>query len=529
MSKDISQRDPIFTWSDWQKAKKTGRATEAEIKLVEACITGVACVLGTRRPNERKPENEIGADLLRYLIKGGCDACDLHDWGVAVYGAYVTGMLDLRMIDAVGMTGFINCHFDTKIVALSAKFNALYLKGSACPGLMAQGITVADNVFLSDGFSATGEVSLAGAVIGGQLNCMGGCFESPEGDADRGADKNEIKYAINAQGAEVKGGVFLRNGFSAKGEVSLAGAVIGGQLDCTGGCFENAKGKAINAQDARMGSFFWREVKLCEGRLSLSGAKAQDIIDDAASWALVEHIYLDGFTYETIQGPLDANMRLRWLERAKGYDGSFSPQPYEQLAAVLLRMGHSEQRREVLLKKERLVRQAVRGRIMARFDGRHPFVAVSAGWLWFWGGLQWAVVGYGLRPFRSVIVLLVLFLMGTFVFHKAYEAGDFAPNSDVILSTPEWRAIAAEAANPAKAWSAKGAAGADYETFNRYAYAADIVIPIISLGQEEAWAPSTTRGDWGWHAWWLRWVLKVMGWIVTALGAAAITGIIRRE
>ncbi|WP_299554191.1 hypothetical protein [uncultured Tateyamaria sp.] len=79
---------------------------------------------------------------------------------------------------------------------------------------------------------------------------------------------------------------------------------------------------------------------------------------------------------------------------------------------------------------------------------------------------------------------------------------------------PEWKAVAP---------------GRDWETFNRYAYGFDVVIPIIDFGQTDAWAPSTNRGLWGWHLWWGRWVLSVMGWIVTALGAAAITGIIRRE
>ncbi|MGB5870131.1 MAG: hypothetical protein WBH04_08010, partial [Albidovulum sp.] len=59
--------------------------------------------------------------------------------------------------------------------------------------------------------------------------------------------------------------------------------------------------------------------------------------------------------------------------------------------------------------------------------------------------------------------------------------------------------------------------------------AADIAGPVLALGQSAAWAPSPTRGPWGWHLWWARWVLSSLGWIVTALGAAAITGIIRRE
>ena len=41
--------------------------------------------------------------------------------------------------------------------------------------------------------------------------------------------------------------------------------------------------------------------------------------------------------------------------------------------------------------------------------------------------------------------------------------------------------------------------------------------------------PSTNRGWWGKQLYWLRWVLGAFGWIVTALGAAAITGLIRRD
>lgn len=72
-------------------------------------------------------------------------------------------------------------------------------------------------------------------------------------------------------------------------------------------------------------------------------------------------------------------------------------------------------------------------------------------------------------------------------------------------------------------------AGRDYETFNAVAYAVDLVVPIVSLGQEAAWAPSTTRGPWGWWLWWVRWWLIALGWIVTAIGAAAVTGVIRRD
>ncbi len=100
----------------------------------------------------------------------------------------------------------------------------------------------------------------------------------------------------------------------------------------------------------------------------------------------------------------------------------------------------------------------------------------------------------------------------------------------MILSTRDWQALAeGGSANPARDWAAGTGKGRDYETFSSFAYAVDVVIPIVAIGQEAAWTPSTNRGPWGATLWWLRWFLTISGWIVTAVGAAAITGIIRRE
>jgi hypothetical protein len=55
------------------------------------------------------------------------------------------------------------------------------------------------------------------------------------------------------------------------------------------------------------------------------------------------------------------------------------------------------------------------------------------------------------------------------------------------------------------------------------------VIPLIDLGQTDAWAPSTNRGVWGERLWRYGFFLHILGWFITALGAAAVTGIIRRD
>ncbi|MEL6839098.1 MAG: hypothetical protein AAFP85_07380 [Pseudomonadota bacterium] len=151
------------------------------------------------------------------------------------------------------------------------------------------------------------------------------------------------------------------------------------------------------------------------------------------------------------------------------------------------------------------------------------------------------VVGYGHKPERSFYMLLVLVAIGWFLAAKAWDAGDFAPTMGPVLMSEGWQELATDEriANPALVWSDKYmlspegepvlTPGRDYETFHAAAYAVDLVVPIVALGQEASWAPSTTRGPWGQVLWWVRWWLIALGWIVTAIGAAAVTGVIRRD
>ncbi len=151
------------------------------------------------------------------------------------------------------------------------------------------------------------------------------------------------------------------------------------------------------------------------------------------------------------------------------------------------------------------------------------------------------VVGYGHKPERSFYMLLALVFIGWFLADRAWKAGDFAPTMGPVLMSEGWQALATDEriANPAQVWSDKymlapdGSTvltpGRDYETFSAVTYAVDLVVPIISLGQEASWAPSTTRSPWGRWLWIARWWLTALGWIVTAIGAAAVTGVIRRD
>lgn len=605
----------IRNWSDIEALDPP--LTAPERQLIEACKAGVECVLGDgTRPEGADPARTIRADLLRYLILGGCDECRVHEWGVQLMGAWISGALDLSFATAKGPTGLIKCRFEKPLQALQTTFEFLNLTGSALPGLFAQGAQVAGAVMLHGGFEAEGEVTLAAAVIGGQLSCVGGTFRKPKGyalnahnarvtggvllsggfravgavnlsgaviggqleciggtfrnpngealnagglqvtgavffshgfkaegeisltgaeiggqlECNGGTFRNPQGFSLIAQGARVAGSVSLRDGFEAEGEVFLSGAAIGGQLSCVGGRFRNPKGRALNGQGMMVTeSFFWQEVTVVAGSVSLSSARVGDLVDDLDSWPVGEdRLVIDGFAYARITGAFtDAKSRLDWLARGTVWKGEFHPQPYSQLAKVLREMGHERAARDVLEERARLIAVHARKRI-AKQGGDRSWIEATNALRVVADFFLRRVVGYGYKPFRSLGWLLGLWLVAAYLAANAWYGGSMVPNSAVILNSTEWRAVEDETL-AAQLWSDLGQPGQDWETFSAIAWGFDVVVPIIDVGQTSAWAPSPARGVSGHLAWWGRWVLSVLGWVVAALAAAAFTGIIRRE
>ena len=126
--------------------------------------------------------------------------------------------------------------------------------------------TIGGNVRLCDGFVANGGVSLKGTVVTGNLNCSGGQFFNSDTNDD----------ALCFDGAKINGGVYLSDGFSATGGVTLIGATIGIDLDCTGGNFiQNvANPYAFNSGNAKIErGFLMNKGFHAEGWVSLLGAQ----------------------------------------------------------------------------------------------------------------------------------------------------------------------------------------------------------------------------------------------------------------
>ena len=328
-----------------------------------------------------------------------------------------------------------------------------------------------------------------------------------------------IQY-LDLNGAKIAGDLSFE-GLNSRGRHDQDGRSLRLQNICVGGALIIRKSDTKNT---------------VSGVVDLTAASVGSLVDDAHYCSDKAQYILAGVTYDRIIGPTDARTRLKWLARGDHWNGGFFPQPYKQLAKVLHDMGHEADATKVRVALgEKLRHHARKERIAnAKNRAQRLWAMATTPRLWIWHSLSLLLTGHGFRPGNSLIALVLLWILAIVPAHFAWEKGSFAPNSAVALQSESWATYSADHSypphpNPAKDWSLTSTIGRDWESFNRYAYAADLVVPIIDLGQTDAWAPSTTRGPAGVFLWWARWGFTLFGWIVTALGAAALTGIIRRE
>lgn len=505
----------------------------AEDKLLAECTQGTRITIGDGElPEETTPETTIRAEILRLLLTGTDAEFTLHDKGLRLRGAWITGTLDLQGASLPHGISLTACHVDAPIEMVSAKLKGLSLSDCFLSGLSADYAHFDGAVFLRAGSVVKGEISLASAHITGDLQICDAAIDAPGQDA------------IFAPSLAVNGSAFLGNYPYNAGTTTLTAnaALFFSSLHVAGDLFvtncalapqqsgaietifhateEHGPSNALSLARARIsGLLYLRNNEITGGGVSLAGAHATRLNDEPDS----RHpIRLDGLTYDDFSrhAKLGLAARLDWLER-RPPDTPFTAQPYEQLARVLRQMGHRDDAREVLMRKERTLRAATRA------GSTNPLARAAS---WLTDTTLRSTIGYGYRPGRALLLAVVLIAALGFFFQKVWTAGDMAPGPAPILISKGWiDATRTHPDNPAAFWAAPGEAGQDFETFHPYAYATDVVIPIINLGQESAWAPSTSRSPWGYAGWWIRWFAKALGWLITALGAAAITGMVRND
>ena len=451
---------------------------------------------------------------------------------------------------ATGEVNLLGARITGQLVCVDGRFD-----GAGGRALNANGASLRAQVFLSGGFHATGEVSLIRANITGQLACTGGQFDGAGG------------RALNAQAAVIGADVFLRDGIHATGVVDFMGARIVGNLQISRASLADG----LDLESARITEgLFWRDLRGDCAKIDLTDASCGMLCDDRGSWARTREIRLSGFSYDRLQSDMGIGERLAWLGRKRERDlppvlrtnlaaqpwlggdaRAFDPQPYTQLARVLGGQGNRKGAARVLERREHLVARAAQRRAFGHVDGtwRGGIASLPSVLRSLRDVLFRAVFGYGHAPARALFWVVAILLGAWWLYGTAYAAGQMAPNSDVVLTSDAWQAAVnagcapvdwaavgwaappdtADCTMPLHHWLANAPAAPDYESFNAGLYALDLFVPLDALGQESTWAPSRDRGWWGWLGYSLRMPIQMAGWLITAVGAAVLTGLVGRR
>ena len=510
--------------------------TEAEQKLIDEAHLPERTVVGDGEMPNNDPGDDviIRAEVVRHLLLSR----ELHDKGVRLRGAKIIGTLDLQGCDCARDISLTKCQMDDANL-INAQLRGIHLMGCHLGSISADNAGFTGSIYLRGDTIVRGEMSLAGARVAGDVQICGATIQSPSVDAifapslriEGSLFLGNYPYSKDTTELHCEGMIFLSSAriehdvFVSNTAISLPGdSLDSGVFDPTE---EHGSDIAISLARARVGGILYMQAnQINRGIVNLAGAQVARLNDEPVGPGAAYPVRLDGFTYTDFSRHAETNIsaRLDWLERLpKGMP--FNSQPYEQLAKVLESMGHRNDVYAVLMRKERLLRAENRRLLAVR--GRGPITRALA---WVQDMFLRYSIGYGYRPGNAIVVAIILILSLGFFFDRTWKAGDMAPNAAPILVSKDWiSATQTHPENPAAFWATKGQAGQDWETFNAFAYAADLTIPLVSLGQESAWAPSTSRSWYGQAGWWIRWFAKALGWIVTALVAAAITGVIRKD
>lgn len=369
-----------------------------------------------------------------------------------------------------------------------------------------------------------GLVRLPSAKLGNQLRLRGATI------------KVETGAALLASGATFDRDVELNDGFETAGAVVLDQTSIGGICDLKGSRIVSAtlarpsdtppvqpadttppppaeefvgplvepaaENEAARRYDDVALSFVDGEVEALEmpmlaqdrprGVVDLSRAKVGSYLDFAAAWPPnpgfrgwsngreVDHLVLDGFTYDHLSNPSGAvyggtapprfedsvgERRVAWLEGQEltAVRDHFKPQAWVQLSQRLSAQGYHDDARAITIARRR--RQA-----RAR--------STTAGQRWQARILDVFAL-YGYNPWRTVVWMAVLILAFTGVWGWAAAQCDDAGCFDEKVFVVSNR----------DAYTQDKFAGS-YPAFNPLGYSFDVFVPFIPFGYEDHWRPN---------------------------------------
>jgi len=371
-----------------------------------------------------------------------------------------------------------------------------------------RGATVGGHVFFTKGFSAKGAVRLTGSTIRGSIECG---KEKAEflNKWERGIGTSGI--ALELDGANIAldlnlSGDKIENDhrFISNGTVSLVGTRVGRTFHCKFGKFQqsdkphdkNAIPRWRHALDLReANTAFLCYPNHCKNVTFQPGKLA-----------------LDGFRYERISdGATKAEDCIQWIELQYDTGEDFFPQPYLQLAKVLRDEGETKEAKKVLITMER------RRPPKSLFDR-------------IWNPLQDITISYGYESWKAFIWLFCLSIFCSIIYEFGYLNGAMTPTDKAAYN----------------AFTTIDGVSDSYPGFHPVLYSIESSQPFVKFGQMDHWQPDPGRlQKEPWKRFgldWFSWFLSLsgllslthssqvlLGWFLTTMAVAGLTGLVRRE
>ncbi|WP_336209593.1 hypothetical protein [Nonomuraea sp. LPB2021202275-12-8] len=445
------------------------------------------------------PERTVRAQVIASLLLGAREAGTGAVPAVRLVGARITGPLQILGGAVEHELVLSGCHLDEPIQLTGSTTRTLRLTDCRLPGLNAGGMRVAGHLSLSGSY-VTGPVRVGRAQFESGLWLAGTKVEPAEDEQAFFGDAMVVDAGTYMRNADFTGGLRmvgarLNGGFSLEGAklrnlggdaLFADGMVVEDAMRCTGdflalGCVRlrgsringlfSLKGiirspdtpYALHASHMEVRELYLKPAEPIDGVVTLAHSTVNTLEDDPATWP--DKLRLNGLSYDRLRGS-GVSRRIEWVSRDPE---GFRPQPYEQLAAWLLRDGN-----DVLARRTQLAKLRARPQ-RGGFGGR------------LWGRLLDITVGYGYRPWLAAIWFATLLSIGTVVFG---------------LNPPR----------PLKPDESPG--------FDSFAYTFDLLLPLSTFGQREMFDPA------GWTQG-LAYALIISGWLLATALIAGITRVIR--
>lgn len=526
--------------------------SEAELKVLRDSASSE----DLPEPYENAPRPELRAAFLRWLATDQETAPLIDPKGLRVYGFTISNKLDLEASRISVRLDFRHCTLNGELNLEQAQTQDILFLHSSLEGghgFRADTIDVHGVLQLKES-CFTGEIRLGGARVKGDLECDGAMLNVKGGNA------------LFADGAEIEGDVFLRDGFESSGKICLPGAKIKGDLSCSGAKLRVAKGNALVADGAEIGGnalfsknfeatgkislrgtrvggeiaffgasvaqidctnleasgdLYWLGVgKSSATHLDLRGASVKNLCDDEDSWPQESYLSLNGLAY--------AELTLHIPPSPKQIEDKRLPKPLQLDAGEgtrkridwLCRQPDDQRfKPQPWIQLSRYLEARGQHREAKHVLYEQKCLQAHHRWpgRWFWA--RWTSIAFAYLEeslARIFIPIAMTLLLGTLIFSGAHRSGAMMPAGDK-------------------------AAAEHYPPFQPFIYALENALPMAKLGMDDKWTPNPAhtpqpwfprrhRLDWlrVFNSYWFlavsRWLLIFLGWFQAAVLGAALLG-----